>query len=146
MSYNGTPLTVKEFKDFCKAFLIVHITTALYHPRSNGQAERFVDTFKRELIRYDIVQFLRVYLVTPVPRCNSGFSPASTTKIVYINRRSGFLPRPLLLTTQQPSNKGAKPIELSKTYIILDDLNSLICLSNTSSPPHAGCTYLSDDF
>ena len=43
---NGRQFMVKEFKDSCKAFLIIHIPTASYHPWPNGQAERFVDTFK----------------------------------------------------------------------------------------------------
>ena len=51
-------------------FLILHITTAPYHPRLNGQTERFVDTFKQALKQSegnnseeDILQFLRVYKV-----------------------------------------------------------------------------------
>ena len=39
----------KEFKDFCKTFLMVHITTTPYHPQSNVQTERFVNTFKQAL-------------------------------------------------------------------------------------------------
>ena len=35
VSDNGTQFTAKEFKYFCKAFLIVHIATALFHLRSN---------------------------------------------------------------------------------------------------------------
>ena len=46
---NGTQSTVKRVQRFFKAFLIVHITTTWYHLWSYGQAEKFVDTFKRAL-------------------------------------------------------------------------------------------------
>ena len=36
---NATQFTSKEFKGFCKMFMVEHITIAYDHPRSNGQAE-----------------------------------------------------------------------------------------------------------
>ena len=36
----------EEFENFVKKNGIKHLTTALYHPSSNGLAERMVQTFK----------------------------------------------------------------------------------------------------
>ena len=49
VSDNGTQFTSGEFRDFCETYPIEHIPIPLYHPRSDGQAEWFVDTLKRTL-------------------------------------------------------------------------------------------------
>ncbi|XP_014787353.1 uncharacterized protein K02A2.6-like [Octopus bimaculoides] len=80
VSNGGTQFMANEFKNFSKMFSIEHITT-LYHLRSNGQAERFVNTFKRMLrkTRNELVddvaltQFLRVDHVMPNPKYGSQF-------------------------------------------------------------------------
>ena len=36
-----------EFRNFGRSLSVEHITTSPYHPRSNGQAKRFEDTFKK---------------------------------------------------------------------------------------------------
>lgn len=46
VSDNGT---FRDFKHFCNIYVIEHLTTLIYHPKLNGQAERFVDTFKKAL-------------------------------------------------------------------------------------------------
>ncbi|VUZ53137.1 unnamed protein product [Hymenolepis diminuta] len=75
VSDNGTQFTSVSFKEFCEQRIIEHMRIHLYHPQSNGQAERFVDTLKRGLqkakgegIMEEVLQnFLLGYRSTPHP-------------------------------------------------------------------------------
>ncbi|XP_017476105.1 PREDICTED: uncharacterized protein K02A2.6-like isoform X2 [Rhagoletis zephyria] len=90
VSDNGTQFSSKTFSDFCKSQGIIHKFTAPYHPQSNGQAERFVDTLKRALKKLEgagttkqILQtFLKTNRVTP-NRSAQGKSPAD----LFVGRR-----------------------------------------------------------
>lgn len=48
---NGRTFTSHEFQKFLQANGIKHKVTAPYNPATNGQAERFVQTFKQALKR-----------------------------------------------------------------------------------------------
>uniref|UniRef100_A0A5S6QPY4 Integrase catalytic domain-containing protein n=1 Tax=Trichuris muris TaxID=70415 RepID=A0A5S6QPY4_TRIMR len=84
VSDNGTQFTALEFKDFCAENGIQQIFTPPGHPQSNGQAERFVDTLKRSLLKMKgegpltklVDRFLLHYRSTPNPSFNYSKSPA----------------------------------------------------------------------
>ena len=85
VSDNGSQFTSVKFKEFCEIFQIKRITTPQYHPRSNAQAERSVDTLKRALKKAPgtptdkaLQQFLQVYRITPNPNTPLVVSPAET--------------------------------------------------------------------
>nr|CAX83705.1 Gag-Pol polyprotein [Schistosoma japonicum] len=81
---NGTQFTSSIFSQFCGKFGVKHVRAPPYHPQSNGQAERFVDTFKRALLKAKgegkikeiLDDFLLIYRTTPNPSAPNHLSPA----------------------------------------------------------------------
>ncbi|XP_033740319.1 uncharacterized protein K02A2.6-like [Pecten maximus] len=83
VSDNGPQFTFETFKNFVKANGIRHITSAPYHPRTNGLAERFVQSFKSAMkaskkdhgsLTKKLANFLLAYRNSPHPTTNE--SPA----------------------------------------------------------------------
>lgn len=84
VSDNGTQFTSELFRNYCNSHGIEHLTTAPFHPASNGEAERFVRTFKQAMSKIcwggsmdnlrALDELLFAYRTTPNPQ--SGKSPA----------------------------------------------------------------------
>ena len=78
---NGTPFTSAESAEFYAANGIRHVTSAPYHPATNGLAERAVQTVKEylkkpssETLQSRLSRFLFRYRITP--HTTTGVSPA----------------------------------------------------------------------
>ena len=81
VSDNATAFTSSEFQEFLKKNGIRHVRTPPYHPASNGQVERVVQTFKEGMKRIKegslntrLCRFLFKYRMTP--HSSTGVSPA----------------------------------------------------------------------
>ena len=83
VSDNGPQFTSSGFKDCMKANGVEHVTSAPYHPATNGEAERFVQTFKKSMkagrvdpgtLQQKLARFLMAYRSTP--HTTTGVTPA----------------------------------------------------------------------
>ncbi|BHF62224.1 hypothetical protein SprV_0200520500 [Sparganum proliferum] len=119
VSDNGSQFTSSSFEDFCRQHNIQHLRLPPYHPQSNGQAERFVDTFKRAILKArgerttdEIVQaFLFSYRTTPNPASPGGVSPAEAL----MGRKLRTTFHALVPTGAQPAQTS--PVSRSKLSI-----------------------------
>ena len=108
---NGTQFTSNEFREFCNANAVSHILSPPYHPQSNGRAERFVDTFKRGLLKLRgegnvdkiLDTFLLAYRTTP-----SATLPQQRCSAELFFGRKPRTTLDLLLPTKQSTGRDTK--------------------------------------
>ncbi|CAB4028058.1 Transposon Tf2-9 poly [Paramuricea clavata] len=84
VSDNGPQFTAEEFQLFLKKNAVKHVTSAPYHPATNGLAERFIQTMKQSLTsmkedlgstQTKLSKFLMKYRNTP--HSTTGETPAT---------------------------------------------------------------------
>ena len=79
VSDNAATFKSDEFQNWCKERGIIHLTGAPYHPATNGDVERLVQTFMKALKKSELPplkalqEFLMLYRQTPLP---CGYSPS----------------------------------------------------------------------
>ena len=93
---NGSSFVSQEFKKFMLQNGILHITSAPYHPSTNGLAEHAVQTFKQGLkrttgcsIQDRLSRFLFQYRTTP--HTTTGVSPAELLMGQHVRTRFDLL-------------------------------------------------------
>lgn len=98
VSDNGTQFTSNEFQRFLKMNGIIHKRSAPYHPATNGQVERNVQTFKNKLktincTRSEIGKVLNNILLNyrRTPHATTGESPSSLMFNRQIRSRLDFM-------------------------------------------------------
>ncbi|XP_058465077.1 uncharacterized protein K02A2.6-like [Malaya genurostris] len=133
VSDNGTQFTSVEFANFCALNGIEHVTTAPFHPQSNGQVERFVDTFKRAVkkiqegrgsIAEALDTFLLTYRSTPNRTGPEGKSPSEVmfgrrirTCLELLRPSSAILPMtPHVQQDQQRRSFNRNELVFAKVY------------------------------
>ncbi|XP_062703621.1 uncharacterized protein K02A2.6-like [Aedes albopictus] len=116
VSDNGTQFTSAEFAEFCTSNGIEHLTTAPFHPQSNGQAERFVDTFKRAVKkiregRGSMQEALDIFLLTYRSTPNRALPDQKSPSEVMFGRKIRTcleLLRPPPVRTPVPTSNNSK--------------------------------------
>jgi transposase InsO family protein len=134
---NGPQLTSREFQNFCEQQGISHLTSAPFHPESNGEAERFVQSLKqgikkncgegettRSTLKAALQKFLATYRCLPHPALDWK-SPAELLH--------GRQPR-VLLSLLHPTNlKGSAHISEQSDGSSTYNIDSLVYAKNYGS-------------
>ncbi|XP_055714375.1 uncharacterized protein K02A2.6-like [Phlebotomus papatasi] len=136
VSDNGTQFTSGVFKQLCQSRGIQHERCSPYHPQSNGQVERFVDTLKRSLrkmenegsLKENLCKFLHYYRSTPNPNSHNGLSPAEA----FIGRKIRTNLSLLIPKEGEQEEKQPDPIDLPRVFQPKEKIYAKHFTGNTS--------------
>lgn len=113
-SDNGPQFSSKEFATFCSEWEISHVTSSPHLPRSNGEAERSIQTIKKAW-KKNTDQYLAVldYNTTPLESC--GLSPA---QLAMSRRPRNMVPtaKKLLEPSSYNLKRARKDLQSAKDY------------------------------
>ena len=103
-----------QFKEYCKSHAIEHIQSPPYHPQSNGQTEKFVDTLKGALLNTKEEGGTEGFMLRFLITCRTSIHP----------RLNGQSPVEILMRGTMrcsiercPLNQGSRLIELPSTSV-----------------------------
>lgn len=120
-SDNGVQFTSYEFEKFLKSNGITHKKSAPFHPATNGQVERYVQTIKKKLkclsavkddLQTKLLNILIHYRITPHPE--TGQSPSD----MVFNYKVGT--KFSMMTPEKKNDIKQLPTTPSKTFMIGD--------------------------
>ena len=141
VSDNGPQFTSYHFTDFLKQNGIKHIRSAPYHPATNGEAERFVQTFKNAMkaAKYDsgtietkLARFLLAYRNTP--NSTTGQSPAELLFHRTLRTRLSLL-KPSMYNTVMQSQAAQKEQHDKKGRERQFEVNQQVLIENQKKNP-----------
>ena len=128
VSDNATAFTSFEFQQFCKRFAIRHITPAPYHPNTNGEVERLVQSCKNACDGTTdwLERWLFSYRTTQ----------HATTKVPPAEIMLNYHPRTLLsIIAHQPTIAASRASPNPKRKFVIDDKVLVAATPNKQAMP-----------
>ena len=136
VSDNGTQFTSALFNQFCKNNGIHQKLSAPYHPSTNGEAKRFVQTFKASMkanendLQTALCQFLMKYCSSP--HSSTGRTPASMMFNKEITTRLSLLFTNTVTSKEQEEEEKDEEV---RTFSVDDPVWVRLYLGNSKWSP-----------
>ncbi|XP_055605895.1 uncharacterized protein K02A2.6-like [Uranotaenia lowii] len=133
---NGTQFTTELFAKMCQKYGIKHVRTPACHPQCNGQAERFVDTLERAILKMGkaLLTFLETYRYTLnafLPQNKSPTEALLGRKIcIKFDLMKRSRPQPTLVNENQNKQNNQKHGSKQRLFQPNDKVFALIHIRN----------------